>query len=124
LRLRRHGRRAAEKPALALIRPQNAQPIEDRKRVEQRAHDRTRAELRAAETILEPDRQLADATVSEGGGDGDQLEVEGEALDEQQREDVFDHRAVEDLEPDLRVADVEAEEQTVQSLVAPASDPT
>jgi hypothetical protein len=115
---------SAHQPALALIRPKDAQPVEDRHRIQECPHNRARAQLRPAEAVLEPDRQLTDTVVPERRGDGDQLEVEGEALDEQQREHVLHDGTVEDLQPDLRVANVEAEEQAIERLVAPARNST
>ena len=52
----------------------------------------------------------------------EELEVERELLHEQQRHDLLRHLAPEELEPDLRVADVEVEEDAHELLVEPAAD--
>jgi hypothetical protein len=68
-----------------------------------------RAKLGAAEPVLEPHRQFAHARITECACDSEELEVEREALDEQQRHDVVHDPAAEDLQPDLSVVDVEPE---------------
>ena len=58
-----------------------------------------------------------------GPDDGEQLEVEGVALDEQERQHLLGDLAPEDLQPHLGVANVQAEEEAAELLVAPAGDP-
>ena len=65
----------------------------------------------AREAVVEADRELADPAEAEGARDREQLEVEREALDEQQRHHLLGHLAAEDLQADLRVAHVEPEEE-------------
>ena len=57
---------------------------------------------------------------AERTGDGEQLDVEGEPLHEQERQHLLGDLAAEDLESDLRVAHVEAEENAHELLVEPA----
>ncbi len=66
------------------------------------------------------DRLLLDAREAERPRDCEQLEVERESLHEQQRQDLVGHLAAEHLQPDLRVANVEPEEEAHELLVEPA----
>src|SRR5262249_35311993 len=113
---------SVEDAALSLVRAQQLQAVKDRSRVPKRAEDGERTDTRAREPVLEPHGQLANAVVAEGSRHGEQLEVECEPLDEQQRQDVVRDTSAEDLQPDLGVPDVEPEQQPVQLLVAPARD--
>ena len=85
--------------------------------------DGERAHAGAREAVVEADRQLSDPPEPERARDGEQLEIEREPLDEQQRQHLLGHLAAEHLEPDLRVADVEPEEHANELLVEPARDP-
>ena len=123
MQLREHGRGATKQLPLALICPQHAQPVEDRRCIHKCTNDGARSKLRTAELIFEPYRKLAHPAVAERGGDGEKLEIEREALHEQQRHDVVHDSATEHFQPDLGVAHVEPEEHPVQLLVAPARDP-
>src|SRR5205823_2800465 len=113
-------RTGAEETPLALICAKEAQAVEDRRCIPERPCYGSGAQLRACEPVLETNRKLADAAVTEGGRDGEQLEVKRELLDEQQRYDVVHDGTAEDLQADLRVAYVEPEEETVELLIAPA----
>ncbi len=115
---------AVEQQPLPLVRPSDAEAVEDRRGVPERTEDSERPDPRAREPIVEPDGKLADPVVAARARHRQQLEIEGEALHQQQRQHFVGHAAAEDLEPDLRVLQVEAEEQPVQLLVAPARDAT
>ena len=66
--------------------------------------------LPTAEAVLEPDGLLPDAPESERVRHGEELEIEGELLHDQERQHLLRDLAPEYLEPDLGVANVEAEE--------------
>ena len=70
----------------------------------------------------QPHGLLADPTVAECSRDGEELEVERELLDEQKRQHLLGDLAAEELEANLRVANVEPEEQAHELLVQPAAD--
>jgi hypothetical protein len=115
--------KVTEEPALALVGPEDPEPVEDRRGVPERKEGGVRPDPGAREPVVELHRKLTDPPVSELRRDREQLEVEGEPLDEQQGDDLVDDPPAEDLQPDLRVAHVEPEEEAVELLVAPAGDP-
>src|SRR6266498_3913302 len=99
---------------LPLIGAKDAKAVEDRSGVQKCSHDSAGAQLGAAEPILELDRKLPHLAVAKRICDREQLEVESELLDEKQRKHVFHDRASEDLQTDLRITNIEAEQQSVQ----------
>ena len=74
---------------------------------------------RGRETFPDLDRQLDDACVAEPSGDGQQLEVEGETVLLEDREQFGDDLPPGQLDPALGVGDVQAEQQPSEDLVAP-----
>ena len=104
--LRRGG---PQEPTLALIGAQDTQPIENRRRIPQGTRDRKRADTGAGELVLKAYGQLADPVIATRGGDREQFEIEREALDDQQRQDVLGNPSAEHLEAHLRIAHVESE---------------
>ncbi len=59
------------------------------------------------------------ARVAESSGEHEELEIEREAALAQQRQDVGDHGPVHQLDPDLGVLDVQAEQQPDEVLEPP-----
>ena len=74
---------------------------------------------RAAEPLLDPDRRLDDARVAQAPRQDQELQVEGETALAQEGEDVGDDPPADQLDPNLRVLDVQAEQEVDEVLVAP-----
>ena len=114
----------ADQCALALIGPEHAQPVEDRDRVGERDQHRHRPHTRPGELVVERDRKLSHASEAECPCDRQQFDVEGVALHQQQRYDLVGDLAAEDLQSDLRVANVEPEKDPHKLLEEPRRDTT
>ncbi len=91
-------------------------------RVDEQQPDRPERD-RAAEALLDPHRRLDDPREAQPTGQHQELEVEREAALSQQRQDVGDDPAVDQLDPDLGVLHVQVEQDLDQSLVAPRVEP-
>ena len=74
---------------------------------------------RGRETFPDLDGQLDDACVTESPGDGQQLEVEGEAILLEDREQLGDDLAAGQLDPALGVGDIQAEQHPREDLISP-----
>ena len=99
---------------------EDPEPVEDRCGVDQRSEDRHGADPGTGEAVVEAHRLLLDPIEAERARDGEQLEVEGVALDQEERDHLLGDLPPEELQPDLGVADVEAEEEPDELLVEPA----
>ena len=108
--------------ALPLVVPQDPEPVEDRRRVHEREEHGRRANAGPREAVVQRHGLLADPPKAEGVRDREELEVEGELLHEQERHHLLRDLAPKELEPDLRVADVELKEDAHELLVEPAAD--
>src|SRR2546426_5806312 len=72
---------------------------------------------RTFESVIESDRGLSDIAVSEKACYHEQLEVKGESLDGKEGNGLFEHPTAKKLEPGLRVANAQIEQDANQQLV-------
>src|SRR5262249_12340200 len=102
--------------------PKNPEAIEDRGGVPQNVPGV--AEIHGAfKLVIESDRRLGDFAEPEKPSYHQQLEIKSKALDGQQRHCLLEHLAAKELEPGLRIADVQVEEDFYQQLVDRALEP-
>src|SRR5213080_4407933 len=71
----------------------------------------------ASKSVVEIDGCLHYLFVTELASDNEELQVEGEALDRQQRHDLFEHLTAEKLEARLRITDLDPEECPDEQLI-------